>query len=151
ISGPINALVIEGPIALQDVTVTGFDLAARLGTIASFAGLPKTSETSILTLNATVRATPEGTWIDDLNLVIPAIGKLTGSGTINTHGAIDFRMLAKPSGSRVVVNGSVLVASLGNGVPFRIQGTTSNPTFAPDMGRAVGSVVRSPQTAGKAA
>jgi uncharacterized protein YbjT (DUF2867 family) len=45
------------------------------------------------------------------------------------------------------------VASLGqpaNGVPFRIQGTTSRPVFVPDVGRAVTSALTSPETQKKA-
>ncbi|HEY3045583.1 MAG TPA: hypothetical protein VGJ39_16245, partial [Vicinamibacterales bacterium] len=42
-----------------------------------------------------------------------------------------------------------------NGVPFRIQGTTANPIFVPDVGRAVtdavGGLVKDPEAAKKAA
>jgi len=46
------------------------------------------------------------------------------------------------------------IASLGqaaNGIPFRIQGTTSNPVFVPDVRRAAGNVLKSEETKKKAA
>jgi AsmA protein len=150
VSGPIDRVVIAGPISLLNTTITGFDLAARLGTMASFAGLPKSGDTTIQTLGAVIRAASEGILVDSLNLVIPHVGSLSGGGTIAPTGDLNFRMLAKPSGLRVV-SGGLLVASLGNGVPLRIQGTTSSPTFGPDVGRAVSGVINSPQAAGRAA
>jgi hypothetical protein len=150
VNGPIDRVVIAGPISLVNATVAGFDLAAKLGAMASFAGLPKSSDTTIQTLGAAIRAAPEGIGVDILDLVILHIGSLIGTGTIAPTGGMNFRMLAKPSGSRVVTGG-LLVASLGNGIPLRIQGTTRSPIFGPDVGRAVSGLVKSPETAGRAA
>jgi len=47
------------------------------------------------------------------------------------------------SGAVATATGTVARAvSFGqtSGIPFRIQGTTNNPSFSPDMGRAVKSV-----------
>jgi hypothetical protein len=38
-----------------------------------------------------------------------------------------------------------------DGIPFRIIGTTASPVFVPDVGRAVGDFVASPDAAAKAA
>ena len=135
------------------MTLAGFDLGGKLGALPSFGGVPKGGDTVIQTLAATVRVGPEGIRADRLNLVAPAIGTLTGSGTIAPKGDMNFTMLAKltgPAGASQVSR----VASLGrlaSGIPFKIQGTTSNPIFVPDVGRAVGDLVRSPETAKKAA
>jgi len=154
ITGPVDRMAIAGPIRVSDAIVAGFDLGAKLGTMASFAGLAKRNETIIRTLRATLHVAPEGIKIDDLSLVVPAIGRLTGSGTIAPEGTMNFRMLATPMGSGAagaVTVGMVFVTSLGKGIPFRIQGTTMNPDFGPDVGRAVGNVLKSPGTATKAA
>jgi hypothetical protein len=48
----------------------------------------------------------------------------------------------------------VRAASLGqpsSGVPFRIQGTTGNPVFVPDVSRAVKTALTSEDTKKKAA
>ena len=159
ISGPIDRLVIAGPINLANVTVAGFDLGGKLSALPSFSGAPKSpgspgdNATLIQTLAATLRVAPDGIRADNLNLVAPAFGTLTGSGTIAPKGNLDFKMLAKLTGSGAVSQVS-RVASLGrpaNGIPFRIQGTMANPVFVPDVGRAVGDLVRDPETAKKAA
>ena len=85
-------------------------------------------------------------------MVAPSIGTLTGAGTIAPKGAMDFKMNAKLAGA--TGQGVARVASLGqpaNGIPFRIQGTTSSPIFVPDVGGAVTNVLKSPETAKKAA
>ena len=72
-----------------------------------------------------------------MNLTIPALGTVTGAGTISPAGALAFKMVANLSGG--AVSGVTQLAGLGGGgkgasVPFTISGTTSNPTFTPDVG-----------------
>ena len=101
-------------------------------------------DTVIEVLSASLRMTPDGTAVDMLNLNVPTIGMLTGDGTISPKGAMNFAMLARlSSGAVATATGTVARAvSFGqtSGVPFRIEGTTSNPSFSADMGRAVKSV-----------
>lgn len=154
IDGPIDRLVTAGPLTVSNATITGFDLGAGLGAVAALAGLPKSGETSIQTLSARVRLAPEGTQVDDLMLVAPAIGSLDGAGTISPKGAMAFKMTAKLSASNGTAGSVARVASLGqpaNGIPFRIEGTTSKPVFVPDLGRSVTSALKNPDTATKAA
>ena len=73
---------------------------------------------------ATLDLTPAGTKVDALSMVAPAIGTLTGDGTVSAKGDLDFRMLAK-------------LKSAPFGVPFTIAGTTADPVFRPDLGRVV--------------
>src|SRR5207237_3363278 len=102
ISGPIDRLVIAGPINLANLTVAGFDLGGKLSALPSFGGGSKGSgATLIQTLAATVRVAPEGIRADNLNLVAPAFGTLTGAGTIAPKGTLDFKMLAKLAGGSV--------------------------------------------------
>jgi AsmA protein len=144
ISGPVDRLMIAGPLKLSNGLLAGFDLGGKLGALASFAGLKSGKDTMIETLGASLRMTPEGTAVDMLTLNVPTIGVLTGDGTISPKGAMNFTMLAKlSSGAAGAATGVVARAvSFGqtSGVPFRIQGTTSNPSFSPDMGRAVKNV-----------
>jgi AsmA protein len=63
---------------------------------------------------------------------------------VGTQGALAFKMLANLSGS--VAGGLTKVASVGsgnNGIPFSIQGTTSDPQFVPDVAGMAGSVASS--------
>jgi len=154
IDGRVDRLVTAGPLTLSNATITGFDLGAGLGAVAGFAGLPKSGETSIQTLSARVRLAPDGTQVDDLNLVAPAIGSLSGAGTITPKGAMAFKMTAKLSATTGVAGSVARVASLGqpaNGIPFRIEGTTSKPVFVPDVSRSVTSALKNPDTATTAA
>ena len=128
ISGPLDRLVIAGPINLANVTLTGFDLAGKLSALPALGGLPKSGDTAIQTLAATIRVAPDGIQTSSLNVVAPSIGTLTGAGTIAPKGDLDFKMMA-------------------NAIPFLVQGTTTNPTFRPDAGRTVASLLRNPESA----
>jgi AsmA protein len=143
ITGAVDRLTIAGPLKLSNGLLAGFDLGGKLGALASFAGLQTAKDTVIELLSASLRLTPDGTAVDMLVMNVPTIGSLTGDGTISPKGAMDFVMLAKLSaGASGATTGTMARAvSFGqaSGVPFRIRGTTSNPSFAPDMGRAVKS------------
>jgi len=138
INGPIDHLVISGPINLANATLAGFDLSGKLSALPSFAGGPKGSgnnATVIETLAATLRVAPDGIRADGLSLVAPGARTLTGGGIITPKGDLDFKMLAKLAGSGSVSQISRFASA--SGIPFRVQGTTANPVFVPDVGRAV--------------
>jgi AsmA protein len=154
LDGPVDRLVIAGPVHVSNVLVGGFDLGGKLGTLPSLAGLPKSGQTLVQTLGATLRVAPDGIQASSLTVVAPAIGSLTGAGTISAGGDLDFAMRAKLTGSSVVgeISRVVALSQPAGGIPFRIRGTTASPVFVPDVGRAVGSLVASPgAAAGKAA
>jgi AsmA protein len=158
ISGPIDRLLIAGPITLADATVAGFDLGGKLSALPSLSGAPPGAGnagknlTVIQILAATLRVAPDGIRIDNLNLVAPALGALAGGGTIDPQGNLDLKMLVKLTGQLARVGS---FSQPANGVPFRIQGTTASPLFVPDVGRAVGDAVqgllKDPESAKKAA
>jgi AsmA protein len=143
ITGPVDRLTIAGPVKLSNGLLAGFDLGGKLGALASFGGLQSGKDTLIEALGAGLRVTPDGTAVEMLTMNVPTIGTLTGDGTISPKGAMDFDMLAKlSSGAMSSATGTVARAvSFGqtSGIPFRIRGTTNNPSFSPDMGRAAKS------------
>jgi len=146
IKGPTDRLVIEGPVKLSDTKLAGFDLGSKLTTISRLAGTATGSDTTIQNLTTYVRVSPEGIRTDAIHLSIPPIGVITGAGSINPGGALNYRMNAVPgsSGARA---GLPLIVSLGGtdaGIPFVIQGTASNPTFIPDVKGIVGSQFENP-------
>ena len=68
--------------------------------------------------------------------MIPALGTVTGAGTVSPNNALDFKMVANLGG---ISGGLTKVAGLGSGgIPVTIGGTTSNPTFLPDMKGMIG-------------
>ncbi|HZP18308.1 MAG TPA: hypothetical protein VFB00_10105, partial [Terriglobales bacterium] len=76
----------------------------------------------------------------NINLVIPAIGTLVGSGTISPQNTLDYHMTANLSGSMVSGLSQMAGLSAKNAsIPFFIQGTASDPKFVPDVKGMVGS------------
>jgi AsmA protein len=157
LNGPVDKLVIAGPVNLSNATLAGFDLNSKLGGLASFAGLGGSggSGTQIQTLSANVRVDPGGTHAQNLNLVVPTIGAMTGDGNISSTGQLDCKMLAKLTASHGAVGavGAAISSFTGGGksqqgIPFKIQGTTSNPVFIPDVGAMAGNVLKGATSAG---
>jgi AsmA protein len=132
ITGPIDKLLITGPVKLSNTKLAGFDLGQKLGALSTFAGKAVSNpDTSIENFSTNARVAPEGTRADNLNLTVPAIGVITGAGTVSPAGALDFKMLADLKGG--MAGGLTQVASSGKGIPFSITGTTSKPEFVPDV------------------
>ena len=132
ITGPIDKLVITGPVKLSNTKLAGFDLGQKLGALSTFAGKAASNpDTTIENFSTNARVAPEGTRADNLNLTVPAIGVITGAGTVSPIGALNFKMLADLKGG--VAGGLTQMASAGKGIPFSITGTTSKPEFMPDV------------------
>jgi AsmA protein len=134
ISGPVDKLVITGPVTLSNAKVAGFSLKGALGALSSFTGLggASGSDTEIQTLHADVRVDPSGQHVTNLNLVVPSIGTVTGNGDASAGGDLNCKMVAALSGAGGAIT-SVLGGSSKGGVPFLVKGTTSHPVFQPDM------------------
>ena len=143
ISGSIDKLVIAGSVRLANTKLAGFDLGSKLSALSAFSGkTPPNRDTSIQNASLNARVAPEGTKADAINVTVPAIGVITGAGTISPNGALDFRMLAELQSG--VAGGLAQRAGRenANGIPFSIQGNTSDPKFVPDVGSIAGSAAR---------
>ena len=144
ISGPTNKLVIAGPIKIENTALTGFDLGSKLGALSAFTGkAPSSKDTAIQNCSTDVRMAPEGTKTDNINLNVPSIGVVTGSGTISPEGALNYHMNANLSGA----GGGALTTVAGGkggggGIPFMIEGTTANPKFVPDVKGMAGGLAK---------
>lgn len=145
--GPVDHLVITGPLNVANTRLAGFNLLSKMSAVAALAGVRGGNETDIQTLASGLRVAPEGIQASNLNLVVPALGTLTGSGTIGANNALDFKMLAKLVHGGGLLGGLSTISTLGHSqgeLPFMIKGTTSNPVFVPDVGKAIGSSVTAP-------
>jgi AsmA protein len=143
IVGPLDKLVITGPLRLANTELSGFDLGSKLGGLSAFAGKAVSNpNTSIQNVSLSARVAPEGSKADNINLTVPAIGVITGAGTVSPEGALNFKMLADLKGG--VVGELTKVAAMGGkgGIPFSIDGTTSNPHFIPDVKGAAGGIAQ---------
>jgi AsmA protein len=119
LNGPVDKLVMTGSLKLSNSELAGFNLGSKLSAIPALAGKSGGSnDTSIQNFSSDVRVAPDGTRADKINLTIPALGVLTGDGTVSPQKSLDFKMSANVAGLDV---------------PFSVSGTTSDPKFAPDV------------------
>jgi AsmA protein len=154
-SGPLNKLLSTGWIKMNNTALSGFNLASKLSAISALTGKQastgNSNDTNIQNLSSDVRYTPDGTRLDKINLVIPALGTVTGAGTISPSNALDFKMVANLNGG--AVSGLTQMAGLGSkgsgGIPVNITGTTTNPTFLPDMKGMAGDQLKGLMNGGK--
>jgi AsmA protein len=141
INGPVDKLVITGPVNLSNARLTGFDLGSKMGSLSALAGVSKTvGDTEIQTLSSDVRVAPEGIRSDNLNVVVPSIGAMTGNGTISADKKLDFKMVAHLGQSAPAGQTAIAKAAPGGGIPFKVEGTTSKPQIVPDVGGVVGGL-----------
>jgi AsmA protein len=144
ITGPVDKLVITGPVRLADTKLTGFDLGSKLGALAAFAGKAVSNpDTSVQNASLNARVAPEGTKADNINLNVPAIGVITGAGTVSPGGDLNFKMVADLRGG--MVGGVSQMAQMGtgkSGIPFAVGGTASKPVFVPDVKGMVGGALQ---------
>ena len=143
ISGPVDKLIITGPIRLAQTKLAGFNLASKMSAISALSGAQTGSDTSIQNLSTDAHVAPEGVRTENINLTIPALGTVTGNGTISPGGALNYKMNASLTGG--AVTGLTQLAGIGGkggSIPFFIQGTTSDPKFMPDVNGMVGSQLK---------
>ncbi len=136
-TGPLDKLVSTGWVKMNNTALAGFNLGSKLSAISALTGKQTGNDTVIETLSSNVRYAPDGTRLDQINLVIPSLATVTGSGTVSPSNALDFKVIANLAGA---AGGLTKVVGMGaGGVPVSIGGTTSNPTFTPDMKAMMGN------------
>jgi AsmA protein len=136
ITGPTDKLVITGPVQLVNTKLAGFDLGSKFSAVSALAGAKTGQDTTIQNFSTNVHVAPEGIQTQDVNLTVPAIGVITGNGTISPQNQLNYQMNAKLGGSGSVVGGLTQIAGLGNKnatIPFTVTGTTSDPKIMPDI------------------
>jgi AsmA protein len=135
--GPADQIVAAGTVALNNTRLVGFDLPRKMASIEKLAGIKGGPDTEIQTLSANLRSAPEGMTAEDMKLVIPAVGELSGAGTVSPANDLNFKMSA-------IVHTSGLLTVVGNKpIPFTVGGTSSDPVFKPDYGAVAKEEVKS--------
>ena len=138
--GPLDRLVVDGPVNISGTHLSGFNLVSKLAALAAFTGMKSSNDTLIQTFSSALRVAPEGLRADNILLDMPSIGQLTGAGTVSNNQALAFNMLLK------LANGGGMLGQLTNigasaqnkGIPFVIEGTTANPVFRPTAAGVAG-------------
>jgi AsmA protein len=131
VQGPTDRLVANGALGLRNTRLAGYNMGSAMSTVAKLAGVQAGTNTDIQSFSANVRMAPEGMTADSIQLVVPALGSMTGAGTISASHALNFTMRAtlQAAGGMLAMIGQ----SGGTAVPFFIQGTSSDPVFRPDV------------------
>jgi hypothetical protein len=154
VSGPTTGVVLTGPVRIADTRLAGFDLGQKLAAIRSLTGAKTGSDTTIQTLSTDLQYGPAGTRLDRLLAVVPGLGSASGVGSISPAGALNFHLNVKLAsggiGGVATQAMSLLPGMLGSGasqtaasgIPVTIAGTTSNPTFTPDIGGLIPGTAR---------
>jgi AsmA protein len=148
--GPVDKVVATGSIRMSNTALAGFNLGSKLSALSAVTGkqIGGGNDTAIQTVSSDVRYAPEGTRLDKIDLVIPSLGTVTGAGTVSPSNELDFKMVADLSGA--VGGGLTKVVGHGSGgIPVHVGGTTSSPTFMPDMKGLVGNQLKGIVPTGK--
>jgi AsmA protein len=120
--GPLARLITMGTVSLDNTKLAGFDLGRKMAVIEALAGIKNAGDTEIQTFHSAVRMAPDGASAENIQLIVPSIGNLDGSGTVSPSNALDFKM-------RATVRGA--------GIPFTVSGTAADPVIRPDVKAAV--------------
>lgn len=154
VSGPVTAPVISGPVRIANTQLAGFDLGQKLAGIQALTGAKTGSNTTVQVLSTELHYGPDGTRTDNLAAVVAGLGAASGNGSISPGGALNYRLVVKLASTGVGglanqamtllpgVFGTAVSQATKDGIPVVIAGTTSNPTFTPDMNKLVGGTLQ---------
>jgi AsmA protein len=157
LTGPLSKLVTTGDVGLFNGKLAGFDLGSKMSSIASLAGIKSGKDLDIQKLTTNLRMAPDGLKAENFVAVLPSVGNLSGTGTVDSKNNLDFKMAAALTstlgdvGSPVSDVSGLLGKATGGGggcktgttVPFLIHGTTSDPKFIPDVGGLAAGMLKS--------
>jgi AsmA protein len=123
ITGPVDKLVTTGTVKLENSALAGFSMGSKMSAISALGGKGASEkDTTIQNFSADVHVAPEGTRADNIDLIVPSLGTVTGAGTVSPSNALAFKMKA-------------------DNIPFLIEGTTSDPKFVPDVKGMAGGLL----------
>jgi AsmA protein len=128
--GALDRLVSEGTLSVDKTTLKNFDLGAKLRVLERLAGVQPGRDTVVDVLSSQVRSAPDGTTMNQISLVVPSIGTLTGDGTMSPAQALNFRLSAS------------LTATGSTRVPLTVTGTASDPVFRVDAKALAGQTLK---------
>ena len=153
-AGPTTSLVTSGNSGIFNVRLAGFDLGSKMSSVSAVTGLKSGKDLDIEKMTSNLRMTRDGLRADNFIAVLPAMGQIVGAGTIDAKNNLDFKMAATlQSGIANVANPTgALSKAMGGGsggcksgvtVPFKIEGTTADPKFVPDVGGVAAGMLKS--------
>jgi AsmA protein len=146
LTGLAKDLVITGPIQLSNTREIGFDVGSRIRGIAALSGIKTGDTTTIANLQANLLITSQGTQVNEIYARIPAVGVITGSGTVSPTSELDFALRVRATAAQGIGKiGAGLLTKLADsatspesgdrmkGVPMLVAGTASEPIITADV------------------
>lgn len=134
-SGPVDKLVSTGTVKMENTQLANFNLGDKLGAaVSALTGKNTGNDTTIQNFSSDVKMSPAGTEANNINLTVPAIGVLTGAGTVSPSDQLAFKMKADVAGT---------------GIPFGVTGTAQDPKFTPDVKGIAGGLLQGYLNQGK--
>ncbi len=139
VDGETDKLVSDGSVAIQKTRLAHFDLGSRMNTVARLTGIKISPDTDFDNISASVHAGLDGVKVDKISVIAPAIGELSGAGTVSPGNALDFKMRANLRTGAML---DIVNPSGQTSVPFFIQGTSAQPKFVPDVKGIIGGIAQ---------
>jgi AsmA protein len=159
VTGPTNKLVTNGTVELDNAKLANFDLGSKMSAISTLTGLKTGQDLVVQQLKSNLRMATTGLEADNFLAIIPALGTLTGAGTVDSKNNLDFKMLATLAQSATASSSTGvgatgiggILGAIGGGkggckgttIPFQIHGTASDPKFVPDIGGVAANLLKS--------
>ncbi len=137
VDGETDKLISDGSVAIQKTRLANFDLGSKMSTVAKLTGIKISPNTDFDNISASVHADLSGVKVQKISIIAPAIGELSGDGTVSPTNALDFKMRANLHTGGVL---NIVNPSGNTAVPFSIQGTSAQPKFVPDVKGLIGGI-----------
>ena len=143
LSGPSDALVIAGPVALRDSRLVGFGIGERLGAAMAIAGLRAPADTVLRSADSDLRIDASGVALSAIRAEIAEFGRLEGDGRISPEQMLDFRFVARLAEEAIADSGlggrfgaaleTALRRGSSDGIAFKVAGSATEPSFSVDQ------------------
>jgi AsmA protein len=146
ITGPLQELVIAGPVELSNTRLSGFNVSSQLKGIAGVAMGDTGNVTNIQTLRLNLQVTKAGVNVSNIYASLPTLGEAVGNGTVSPGGALNFQLSMKVDTSRGIggkavglltalngTSGKTAAQAAATGVPVTVTGTSANPIITPNV------------------
>jgi hypothetical protein len=118
VEGPLTAPTTKGSVMVQNTKLMAFDLEERLSAVTGLDALHISRDLPIDSLSGEIEMTPEKVTVKDIEIDLPEVGIMTGSGAIDANRLLDFQMIAIRNG-----------LSEKRPIPFQVRGVSASPVF----------------------
>jgi AsmA protein len=145
VNGLANALSIAGPVDARSTELVGFDIGSKIHGIAALSGLKTGDTTAIEKLRFDLKIMNSEIQVENIQGVLPAMGELSGSGTVSPANELDFKVTLNATTAQGIGKAGVSLLTKMNdsagagkkvakGVPLLVAGTASEPVITADVG-----------------